>query len=80
MLLLILLFVYALIKFTWSVRQFNFVTILVGSLSPKEQVNDDDRRAAHSAAGILNSRVRTSDRACARTISRLQFSCGSCNR
>ena len=51
--LLILLFVHAVVKFTWSVRQFNFVPILVGSLSPKEQVNDDDRRAAHSAAGIL---------------------------
>jgi uncharacterized membrane protein len=51
--LLILLFVYALIKFTWSVRQFNFVTILIGSLSPKEQVTDEDRSAARRAAGIL---------------------------
>ena len=51
--LLILLFVYALIKFTWSVRQFNFVTILIGSLSPKDQVTDDDRCAARRAAGIL---------------------------
>lgn len=51
--LLILLFVYALIKFTWSVRQFNFVTILIGSLSPKDQVTDDDRSAARRAAGIL---------------------------
>ena len=51
--LLILLFVYALIKFTWSVRQFNFVTILIGSLSPKDQVTDDDRNAARRAAGIL---------------------------
>jgi uncharacterized membrane protein len=50
---LILLFVYALIKFTWSVRQFNFVTILIGSLSPKDQVNEDDRSAARRAAGIL---------------------------
>ena len=51
--LLILLFVYALIKFTWSVRQFNFVTILIGSLSPKDQVTDADRSAATRAAGIL---------------------------
>jgi uncharacterized membrane protein len=50
---LILLFVYALIKFTWSVRQFNFVTILIGSLSPKDQVTDADRSAARRAAGIL---------------------------
>jgi uncharacterized membrane protein len=50
---LILLFVYALIKFTWSVRQFNFVTILIGSLSPKDQITDADRGNAQRAAGIL---------------------------
>ena len=53
--LLILLFVYALVKFTWSVRQFNFVTILIGSLSPKDQVIGDDRSAARRAAGILKT-------------------------
>ena len=51
--LLILLFVYALVKFTWSVRQFNFVTILIGSLAPRDQVSDVDRSAAKRAAGIL---------------------------
>lgn len=51
--LLILLFVYALVKFTWSVRQFNFVTILIGSLAPKDKITDADRTAAKSAAGIL---------------------------
>lgn len=51
--LLILLFVYALVKFTWSVRQFNFVTILIGSLSPKEKIIDRDRAAAKAASGIL---------------------------
>ena len=50
---LILLFVYALVKFTWSVRQFNFVTILIGSIAPKDQITDIDRTAAKSAAGIL---------------------------
>lgn len=50
---LILLFVYALVKFTWSVRQFNFVTILIGSIAPKDQITDVDRTAAKSAAGIL---------------------------
>ena len=53
MVLLILLFVYRLIKFTWSLRQFNFVTIFIGSLSPKDPVTDDDRNAARRAAGIL---------------------------
>ena len=51
--LLILLFVYALVKFTWSVRQFNFVTILIGSLSPKDKISELDRVAARSASGIL---------------------------
>jgi uncharacterized membrane protein len=50
---LILLFVYALVKFTWSVRQFNFVTILIGSISPKDRITDADRLSARRAAGIL---------------------------
>jgi len=50
---LILLFVYALVKFTWSVRQFNFVTILIGSLAPKDKIEDTDREHARRAAGIL---------------------------
>jgi len=50
---LILLFVYALVKFTWSVRQFNFVTILIGSIAPKDRVEDADRDFARRAAGIL---------------------------
>ena len=51
--LLILLFVYALVKFTWSVRQFNFVTILIGSLAPSDKISDVDRVAAKAASGIL---------------------------
>jgi len=51
--LLILLFTYALVKFTWSVRQFNFVTILIGSIAPKDQTSERDVIAAQSAAGIL---------------------------
>ena len=50
---LILLFVYALIKFTWSVRQFNFVTIVIGSIAPRDEITDVDRRNARRAAGIL---------------------------
>ncbi len=51
--LMILLFIYALVKFTWSVRQFNFVTILVGSFAPKDELIDEDRSSAMRAAGIL---------------------------
>jgi uncharacterized membrane protein len=51
--LMILLFIYALVKFTWSVRQFNFVTILIGSMAPKGETDEHDRRAARSAAGVM---------------------------
>ncbi len=51
--LLMLLFIYALVKFTWSVRQFNFVTILIGSMSPRESLNDEDNLTSMRAAGIL---------------------------
>jgi uncharacterized membrane protein len=51
--LLILLFIYALVKFTWSVRQFNFVTILVGSISPNTAIDEHDQSIALRAAGIL---------------------------
>lgn len=51
--LLILLFIYALVKFTWSVRQFNFVTILIGAVSPHNSIGDEDKSIAMRAAGIL---------------------------
>lgn len=51
--LLILLFIYALVKFTWSVRQFNFVTILIGAVSPHNLIGDEDKSIAMRAAGIL---------------------------
>lgn len=51
--LLILLFIYALVKFSWSVRQFNFVTILIGSMAPNASLDDQDHSIARRAAGIL---------------------------
>jgi uncharacterized membrane protein len=51
--LMILLFTYALVKFTWSVRQFNFVTIIIGAMSPKDACTPDDETAATSAAGVM---------------------------
>ena len=51
--LLILLFIYALVKFTWSVRQFNFVTILIGSIAPTSSLGEHDQSIAMRAAGIL---------------------------
>jgi uncharacterized membrane protein len=35
------------------VRQFNFVTIVIGSIAPRDALTDLDRRNARRAAGIL---------------------------
>jgi uncharacterized membrane protein len=51
--LLILLFIYGLVKFTWSVRQFNFITILIGSLAPCAQANEEDAELSRRAAGVM---------------------------
>jgi uncharacterized membrane protein len=43
---LILLFAYAFFKFTWSLRQYGFVTIMIGSAPlPAENCNDADKEA-----------------------------------
>ena len=77
---LILLFVYSLIKFTWSVRQFNFVTIVIGSIAPRDALTDLDRRNARRAAGILKLAGRISTGACGRTTSRSHCCSGLCSR
>jgi len=41
------------VKFTWSVRQFNFVTTLIGSIAPRDEVSELDKSAARRAGGIL---------------------------
>lgn len=43
---LIVLFVYAFFKFTWSLRQYSFVTIMVGAApTPAEQTSEAEREA-----------------------------------
>jgi uncharacterized membrane protein len=64
--LLILVFVYAFFTFTWSLRQFNYVTILIGAAPPKESagtaeaINYIDRvaRIATQAADYFNKAMR----------------------
>lgn len=65
---LILLFAYAFFKFTWSLRQYGFVTIMIGSAPiPTDQCGDDDREAfagrmaslASMAANNFNIGLRT---------------------
>jgi uncharacterized membrane protein len=51
--LLILLFIYGLVKFTWSVRQFNFITILIGSLAPCALAGEEDAELSRRAAGVM---------------------------
>lgn len=50
---LILLFAYAFFKFTWSLRQYGFVTIMIGSAPlPSDQCTDKERK---SVAGRMAS-------------------------
>lgn len=57
LLVLLLVFVYAFFKFTWSMRQYNFVSVLIGAApSPSEEgVTPAEREAfAQSAARVCN--------------------------
>lgn len=55
--LLLVVFIYSFFKFTWSMRQYNFCSVLIGSapLSNEEKVSPAARKAfAHSAAEVAN--------------------------
>lgn len=65
---LILLFAYAFFKFTWSLRQYGFVTIMIGGAPlPTDQCTDKERKAvaermasmASMAANNFNIGLRT---------------------
>jgi uncharacterized membrane protein len=51
--LLVAIFVYAFFKFTWSLRQFNFVGILVGASAPREATPEDDVWQRAGAMAVL---------------------------
>ena len=65
--LLVIVFVFAFFKLTWSLRQFNYVAILIGAAPPPEQAaSADGLRYAETAAGVasraaehFNKAVRT---------------------
>lgn len=57
-LLLVVLFVYAFFKFTWSYRQYNYCLILLGSVPGPSQLTDESRRIAERAATIATSTAR----------------------
>ena len=50
MFVLIGIFIFAYFKFTWSLRQFNFLSILLGATPPKGSVSDALERAAERFA------------------------------
>ena len=53
LLLLVSIFVYAFFKFTWSLRQFNFVGILIGAAPPREAGASDDIWQRVGAMSVL---------------------------
>ncbi len=53
LLLLVSIFVYAFFKFTWSLRQFNFVGILIGAAPPREAAPEDDVWQRAGAMAVL---------------------------
>src|SRR5512134_248854 len=53
LLLLVSIFVYAFFKFTWSLRQFNFVGILVGAAPPREASPEEDVWQRAGAMAVL---------------------------
>lgn len=55
--LLALIFIYAFFKFTWSIRQFGFVSVLLGASVKYQQQNlskEDRDRFAHHTAKVLD--------------------------
>ncbi len=54
-LLLVVVFVFAFFKLTWSLRQFNYVAILIGAAPPPEEAQTAAGRAyARKAAGVAS--------------------------
>ncbi|MEN9559992.1 MAG: hypothetical protein RLZZ502_1203 [Pseudomonadota bacterium] len=50
--LLVLIFMFAFVKFSWSLRQYNFVSILIGALPERDA--GDEQNLATRAANILH--------------------------
>ena len=52
---LIVVFIYAFFKLTWSIRQFNRCAILIGAAPPHDQLDDASRRTWARRLGRLNA-------------------------
>jgi uncharacterized membrane protein len=57
LLLLVVVFVYAFFKFTWSLRQFNYVAILIGAAPPPERADSAEGLRYAAAAAATASRA-----------------------
>jgi len=56
LLLMIGLFVYAFFKFTWSLRQYGFTSVMMGAAPlPTEQASDQERKAHANRLGVMSS-------------------------
>lgn len=53
-LVLVLVFVVAFFRFTWSLRQFNLVTIYLGAMPAPAQAGDRERRSVVQAGRLMN--------------------------
>jgi uncharacterized membrane protein len=63
-LLLVIVFVYAFFKLTWSLRQFNYVAILIGAAPPPELAESEDGLCfADTAAGVASRAAEHFNRA-----------------
>jgi uncharacterized membrane protein len=56
-LLLVTVFVYAFFKFTWSLRQFNYVAIMIGAAPPPEDATSAESQRFAAAAAAAASRA-----------------------
>lgn len=56
-LLLVVVFAYAFFKFTWSLRQFNYVAILIGSAPPQDMAEAPESLAFAESAAAVASRA-----------------------
>ena len=52
--LLVIIFIFAYFKFTWCLRQFNFLSVMIGGAPPRDAPSDELERYAQRF-GVLNS-------------------------
>lgn len=56
LLVMIALFIYAFFKFTWSLRQYGFVSVMVGGApGPEEQISEQEKKSIANRIAIMSS-------------------------